>query len=212
MTTAIQEKKGMTADEYLKMERSGLREKDGKHEFFNHKLIFMAGASQKHNLIVSNLVITIGVQIRQSRPDCSIYNQGMRTISHIPGKNYFYPDVEVVVGKSFFDDENQDILVNPTLIIEVLSDSTEKFDRGDKFKSFRNIATFREYILVSQEGACLEQFYKNDKGTWEICEIVTTGSLKLKSLPFELAIEDVYFQVDFSPQITPETTWLEMPK
>lgn len=195
MTTAIQEKKVMTADEYLKMERSGLREKDGKYEFFNHKLILKESASQNHNLIVVNLIIAIESEIRQKRRDCSLYTHDMRTVSSLPNKNYFYPDVEVVVGKSFFDDENQDILINPTLIIEVLSDSTEKFDRGDKFKSYRNIATFREYILVSQEGACLEQFYKNDKGTWEICEIVTTGSLKLKSLPFELAVEDVYFQV-----------------
>ena len=204
MTTAIQEKKVMTADEYLKMERSGLREKDGKHEFFNHKLILKESASQNHNLIVVNLIIVIESQIRKKRRDCSLYTHDMRTVSPLPNKNYFYPDVEVVVGKSFFDDENQDILVNPTLIIEVLSDSTEKFDRGDKFKSYRNIATFREYILVSQEGACLEQFYKNDKGTWEICEIVTTGSLKLKSLPFELAVEDVYFKVDFNAQTTSE--------
>ena len=196
MTTAIQEKKILTAEEYLQMERTGLREKIGKHEFFNHKLIFMAGASNNHNLVTKNLVYVLEHQVRQNRTQHLVYAQDMRTISHLPHKNYFYPDVEIVEGSPLFDDEKKDILVNPTLIIEVLSDTTESFDRGDKFKSYRNIPTFIEYILVSQENKCFEQFYKNEQGKWEIGEVVTEGALKLKTLPFELAIEDVYFNVE----------------
>jgi Uma2 family endonuclease len=105
-----------------------------------------------------------------------------------------------VDGISFFDDDFKDVLVNPTLIIEVLSDSTEKFDRGDKFKSYRNIPSFREYILVSQEATCLEQFYKNEHNKWEIGDITTEGSLILKSLPFELSIDAVYFKINFNAQ------------
>jgi Uma2 family endonuclease len=200
MMTAVQEKRIMTAEEYLKMEREGIREKDGKYEFFNQKLIFMAGASNNHNLIISNIGYTLNHQLRQKDTNYSVYTQDMRTVSHIPGKNYFYPDVEVVEGISFFDDDFKDVLVNPTLIIEVLSDSTEKFDRGDKFKSYRNIPSFREYILVSQEAACLEQFYKNEHGKWEIGDITTEGSLILKSLPFELSIDAVYFKINFNAQ------------
>ena len=80
----------------------------------------------------------------------------------------------------------------------IISDTTESFDRGDKFKSYRNIPTFIEYILVSQEDKCFEQFYKNEQGKWEIGEVVTEGTLKLKTLPFELAIDDVYFNIEIS--------------
>ena len=197
MTTAIQEKRKITAEDYLKMERHGLREKIGKHEFFNHKLIFMPGASNNHNIITKNVSYTLEHQVRQNRLKHLVYAQDMRTISHIPNKNYFYPDVEIVEGRANFDDEYKDILVNPSLIIEVLSDSTEKFDRGDKFKSYRNIPTFTEYILISQDGKNIEQFYKNEKGKWEIGEVVSEGILTLKTLPFELNIEEVYFNVEF---------------
>ncbi len=203
MTTAIQEKRKITAEDYLKMERHGLREKIGKHEFFNHKLIFMPGASNNHNLITSNVGFILNLQVRQNRTKHLVYAQDMRTISHIPNKNYFYPDVEIVEGRANFDDEFKDILVNPSLIIEVLSDSTEKFDRGDKFKSYRNIPTFTEYILISQDGKNIEQFYKNEKGKWEIGEEVSEGILTLKTLPFELSIEEVYFNVEFpTPSVT----------
>lgn len=197
MTTAIVEKRKITAEDYLKMEREGLREKIGKHEFFNHQLIFMPGASNNHNLITSNVGFLLNLQVRQNRTKHLVYAQDMRTISHIPHKNYFYPDVEMVEGRAIFDDEHQDILVNPCLIIEVLSDSTEKFDRSDKFKSYRNISTFTEYILISQDCKNIEQFYKNDNGKWEIGEVVSEGILKLKTLPFELNIEDVYLNVEF---------------
>ena len=199
MTTAVQEKREMTVEEYLKMERNGLREKIGKHEFFNHKLIFMPGASNNHNIITKNVSYTLEHQVRQNRTHHLVYAQDMRTISHMPNKNYFYPDVEIVEGRANFDDEHKDILVNPCLIIEVLSDSTEKFDRGDKFKSYRNINTFTEYILISQDGKNIEQFYKNENGKWEIGEVVSEGVLKLKTVPFELSTDEVYFNVEFLP-------------
>jgi Uma2 family endonuclease len=130
MTTAIQEKRTITAEEYLKMERNGLRERIGKHEFFNSSLILKSGSSHNHNLITSNLTYTLEFQSRQNPRKYIVFAIDMRTISHIPNKNYFYPDVEIVEGRAIFDDEHKDILVNPCLIIEVLSDSTEKFDRG----------------------------------------------------------------------------------
>ncbi len=195
MTTIVQEKKILTAEEYLKMERLSLREKGGKHEFFNHKLIFMAGASNNHNLITKNLVYTLEHQIRQKQTKHLIYAQDMRVISHLPHKNYFYPDIAIVEDLPLFDDENKDVLINPVLIIEVLSDTTESFDRGDKFKSYRNISTLNEYLLVSQEGKCIEQFYKNTSGNWEIGRIVTEGNQKMKTVPLELSIEQVYFNM-----------------
>lgn len=195
MTIIVQEKKILTAEEYLRMERLSLREKEGKHEFFNHKLIFMAGASNNHNLITKNLVYTLEHQIRQKQTKHLIYAQNMRVISHLPDKNYFYPDIAIVENQPLFDDENKDILTNPILTIEILSDTTEGFDRGDKFKSYRNISTLNEYILVSQEGKCIEQFYKNASGNWEIGHIVTEGTQKMKIVPFELSIEQVYYNM-----------------
>jgi Uma2 family endonuclease len=108
-----------------------------------------------------------------------------------------YPDVVVVEGKPFFEDEKQDIIVNPTLIIEVLSDSTEGFDRGDKFKSYRQIKSLKEYILISSKRKSIEQYYCDENGRWQFGESITEGALKLYSLPLELQFDEVYLNVVF---------------
>ena len=155
----------------------------------------MADTSNNHNLITKNLVYTLEHPIRQKRTSHLIYAQDMRVISHLPHKNYFYPDIAIVENLPLFDDENKDVLVNPILIIEVLSDTTESFDRGDKFKSYSHISTLKEYFLVSQEGKCIEQFYKNTSGNWEIGSVITEGTEKMKTIPFELSIEQVYLNM-----------------
>jgi Uma2 family endonuclease len=82
------------------------------------------------------------------------------------------------------------------VIVEVLSDSTEGFDRGDKFKSYRNIPSLKEYLLVSQNENCIEQFYKDENGRWQFGEIVTSGSLTLRSINIEITIDDIYFNTE----------------
>ncbi len=198
MTTAVQEKVKMTAQEYLKLERESLREKGGKHEFYNQNRIYMAGGTHPHNKTLFNTGLVLGMQSIQKKLKLDITTSETKVPSFLDHKNYFYPDVVVVDGSPYFEDEHQDILVNPTLIIEVLSDSTEAFDRGEKFKSYRQINSLKEYILISSNKKSIEQFYRNEQGKWQIGDEVKTGSLSLVSMPnVVLEIEDIYSDVVF---------------
>ena len=151
-----------------------------------------------HNSIHKNILYTLEAQIRGKDDHFDLYHSDIRVKSFLTHKDYFYPDVIIVKGKPYFDDENNDNLANPKVIIEVLSDSTEGFDRGDKFKSYRQITSLDEYILINQKDACIEQFYRDETGRWQFGEIITEGSFTLISLPFELKIEDVYRKINFS--------------
>ena len=113
-------------------------------------------------------------------------------------KDYLYPDVFIVEDLPIYEDEHKDIIVNPILIVEVLSESTEGFDRGEKFLSYQKIETLREYILVSQDKQQIEQWILNEKGKWQFEAVVSTGILPLVCLPFELDVDDVYLNIQFT--------------
>jgi Uma2 family endonuclease len=193
----MEEQKQMTAEEYLALERKSLRENTGKYEFFNRKRKLMAGGTHPHNLAISNTVTTLNILSRQIQLNLQITSSDTKIISFLEYKNYMYPDIVVVEGKPFFEDEHQDIIVNPKLIIEVLSDSTEGFDRGDKFKSYRQIKSLKEYILISSKRKSIEQYYCDENGRWQFGESITEGALKLYSLPLELQFDEVYLNVVF---------------
>jgi Uma2 family endonuclease len=189
--------KRMTAEEYLERERKTLREIGGKHEFFNQQLIEMAGASTAHNTIVPNLTFIVKSQIKANKSNHIVLSADEKVVSYQKGKNYFYPDLIIVEGRSYHDDEHDDILLNPAILFEVLSDSTALFDRGDKFRSYRQINSLKEYILIAQDEQRIEHFFKDENGRWQIGEVVTEGSLVLTTTPFELSIEEVYDGVIF---------------
>ena len=197
MMTIIAAPEKMTVDAYLKQQRSGPREQTEKYEFFNQKLRLMAGASPNHNRINRNLTYLLEHQIIQNNTNQEVFANDMRTVSYLSYKNFLYPDIVVVDGKPYYDDENGDNLANPSLIIEVLSDSTEVFDRGDKFRSYRQTPSMKEYIVISQKERCIEQFFKDEKGRWQIADIITEGTFKLETIPFELSVEDIYRNVVF---------------
>ena len=204
MITAVEEKKWMTAEEYLTLERKNLREKAGKHEFFNRKRILMAGGTHSHNLTTSNVVTLINIHSREKKLNLQVTSSDTKVISFLEYKNYLYPDVVVINGKPFFEDDFKDIVVNPTLLIEVLSESTEAFDRGDKFESYRKIKSLKEYILISSTKRKIEQFYCNEQDNWLIGNNITEGALTLKSLPITLDIEEVYLNVEFEAAPIPD--------
>ncbi len=206
MTTVIAPQEKMSAEEYLKIQRSGPRELAPKYEFFNQKLRLMAGGSPNHNRINRNLTSMLDRQIIQKNTNQEVFANDMRTVSYLSYKNFLYPDIVVVDGKPYYDDEKGDNLANPTLIIEVLSDSTEGFDRGDKFRSYRQTPTMKEYIVISQKEKCIEQFFKDESGRWQIGDIITEGSFKLQTIPFELSVEDIYRNVEFkdTPSVSEE--------
>jgi Uma2 family endonuclease len=189
--------KRMTAEEYLERERKTLREIGGKHEFFNQQLIERTGASTAHNTIVPNLTFIVKSQIKANKSNHIVLSADEKVVSYQKGKNYFYPDLIIVEGRSYHDDEHDDILLNPAILFEVLSDSTALFDRGDKFRSYRQINSLKEYILIAQDEQRIEHFFKDDNWRWQIGEVVTEGSLVLTTTPFELSIEEVYDGVIF---------------
>jgi Uma2 family endonuclease len=197
-TTIVAKKRAMTAAEYLKMEREGIREMDGKYEFFNNQLRLILAETPNHNRINRNVVQALTNQIDASDRDLELFFVDVRVVSYLSYKDYLYPDTFIVEGKPYFDDEQNDNLVNPRVIVEVLSKSTESFDRGDKFKSYRQIPTLQEYILVNQKHACIEQFYRDETGKWIFGDVIYEGVFKLKSLPFELDVKQVYRKINFS--------------
>lgn len=198
MVKIIESKKVMTAEEYLERERTTLRENGGKHEFFNGKLIEMAGGTRTHNKIIHNCSYILESQIREKETAHDVTTSETKVVSFLNYKNYLYPDVVVVNGASIFADDFEDIVANPQILIEVLSDSTESFDRGEKFQSYRNIKYLEEYILISSDKRRIEQYFKDENGRWQFGEVILEGHLKLNSVPFVLDIDEVYRKVVFT--------------
>ena len=154
---ALNPEKTWTPAEYLAFERE---QHDAKHEYLDGRIIpmaetihGMAGASLAHNRIVSNLVISLGTQMR-GRP-CDVFSSDM--CLHIPATGlYTYPDIAALCDEPRFEDDQLDVLLNPSLIIEVLSPSTEAYDRGAKFDHYRSIASLQTYLLIAQDRAHVE--------------------------------------------------------
>ncbi len=187
----------MTPEAYLEMERRGIREFHGKYELFNQTLRFMSGATTSHNDISAHITALFQWFIWQSDLKAHIAQSDMKVVSFLTYKNYFYPDNVFTMAERVYHDIKKDVLVNPTIIVEVLSDDTESFDRGDKFQSYRQIESLQEYILVSQYRRRIEHFYKNNAGLWVVGKVVESGGLSLKSIDFQLVIDKVYHDLPF---------------
>jgi Uma2 family endonuclease len=187
----------ITPQEYLELERKA----EIKSEYLDGEMFAMAG-SREHVRIVVNIVTELNVQFRD-RP-CEVYASDLRTKVSRTGL-YAYPDVIGVCGEPEFEDDHFDTLVNPQLIIEVLSDSTESYDRGKKFAHYRNIDSLREYVLVSQTECRIERFYRQDDGNWIYNEATNPdGSIELTSVACRLSLARVYHKVNFEPAKPPE--------
>ena len=187
----------MTADAYLIRERKSQREFEGKYELLNQTLKFMAGASEAHNDIAGNLSALLKFYIWQNNMVSRVFQSDMKVVSFLEYKDYFYPDVVFIEGKTVYDDDNKDVLVNPTVIFEVLSDGTMTFDRGDKFDSYKKIESLKEYVLVHQYERKIEHFYKNEKGIWLTGKVIKTGELALLSIPLNLPLLQIYHALPF---------------
>ncbi len=181
--------KFVSPEEYLAFERDAV----DKHEYFNGEIFAMAGAGRRHNQICTNLIHLIASQIRDRK--CSVYGSDMRV--KVPNENYTYPDVVAVCGEELFEDKAEDSLLNPLVIIEVLSKSTEAYDRGAKFEQYQTIPGFREYVLITQEPYRVEQFVRQDVNAWTYLEFRTADdTLRLESIDCELRLSDIYFKVE----------------
>ncbi len=187
-------KQKLTPEEYLEIERKA----EYKSEYFDGEIFAMAGARRNHNKIVGNLTGLVWQNLKGK--DCEFYPSDMRVFIPKTGL-YTYPDVVVVCGEPKFQDKVFDTLLNPTLLIEVLSESTESYDRGKKFQHYRSIESLREYVLVSQDEARIEKYVKQGDGFWVLSEAVgTNAKIKLDAIDCELALSEVFDKVNFSDE------------
>lgn len=182
----------LSPEEYLVIERAA----QTKSEYFKGEMFAMVGASREHNLIVANLTRELTQQLK-GKP-CELYPNDMRV--RIPATGlYTYPDVVVVCSEPIFEDQHVDTLLNPTVIIEVLSDSTESYDRGKKFSNYRTVDSLTEYLLVAQDEYRIEQFLKQSDGKWLYSETRSLeGRVQLMSIQCELALIEVYDKVSLA--------------
>ncbi len=189
-----------TPAEYLALERDAAT----KSEYLDGEVVAMAGASRKDNLITGNVLAALHPQLRGR--DCEVYSSDMRV--RIPASNrYTYPDVAVVCGEPAFEDAELDTLTNPTLLLEVLSPSTEGFD-WRKFGHYRTVPSLRVYLLVAQDTVHVDHFVRQDDGRWLLAEVADLGAtLDLPEIGCTLALADVYdrvaFEVDPPPEVGP---------
>jgi Uma2 family endonuclease len=158
----------------------------------------MSGGSYPHALIIGNMVFTLKNALGK-RP-CSVTPSDLR-LRVSPDGLYTYPDLIVVCGEPKFADHQKDTLLNPTLIVEVLSPSTEAYDRGFKAAQYRTLASLQEYVLVSQVEPRVEIFRRQTEGAWLLSESIgLEATCRLDSLECQVALADVYGQVTFSPE------------
>jgi Uma2 family endonuclease len=179
----------LSPEEYLALERKA----EFKSEYMDGVVYAFAGGSKRHNLIVANIIITLGGQLK-GRP-CKVYPSDLKV--RVPNsKRFFYPDVSVVWGDDEFADDEQDVILNPTLIVEVSSESTAAFDRGKKFLSYQQIGSLQGYLLVSQDEILVEGYARQGNDTWLYTRVAGLGGvLTLPSVNCELALKDIYDKV-----------------
>lgn len=180
----------ITPEEYLAFERAS----ETRHEFDNGRVFVRSGASERHNLIVANLIAAIHPQLRGG--PCRVYPSDMRL--HVVASELFaYPDVTVVCGRSELEDEHLDTLLNPTVLIEVLSPSTESYDRGRKAAYYRTVESLREYLFVSQDEPRIERYTRTAEGQWTLAEADRReDGIALESVGCVLRLEEVYAGVE----------------
>jgi Uma2 family endonuclease len=183
-------KKLYSPEEYLALERAA----EYKSQYYAGEIFAMAGGSPRHNLISANVSGELRALLK-GRP-CNVYPSDQRLKIPTTGL-YTYPDVSVVCGEAQFDDE--DLLLNPILLVEILSDSTEAFDRGKKFEHYRRIPSLREFLLIAQDRCKIDQHIKQEDGRWVLLSEVSDlqNIIKLPSLNCELAVAEIYYQIKF---------------
>ena len=188
----------LTPEEYIIAERKATL----KSEYLSGEIVAMSGASNEHNLITVNTVTQLYNQLAES--GCRVYASDMR-VGIGAGASYFYPDIAVTCDRPRFEDDALDILTNPQVIIEVLSDSTENYDRGEKFARYRQLESLQEYILISQDQVRVEHYLRQGQ-QWLLSEFSTLENvLPLVSIKAELSLRQIYRFVELETDNTPQT-------
>ncbi len=178
-------KLGVTFAEYIAFEEKS----ETKHEYRNGEIVAMAGGSLEHARLAMRVGLALGIQL-EGRP-CETFSSDARVRVLATGLAT-YPDLSVVCGKLERDPEHRNTLTNPTVLVEVLSPSTEAYDRGDKFHDYEQIPSLKEYVLVSSERRRIEVFRRQEDGSWMYYNIVDRGVAELASIGCKLDLDEVY--------------------
>lgn len=178
----------LSEEEYLALERSSPE----KHEYVNGELFLMSGATYNHVLITMNLARLLGNALVGK--DCHVLAMDMRVKAEMT-RNYFYPDLLGFCGAPEFGDNRQDTLVNPCLLIEVLSPSTRGYDKERKFQSYRRIPSLVDYVLVESGYTLVERYTRNERGVWELTDREAGSMLHLPSVNVEIPVDAIYADV-----------------
>ena len=179
----------LTSEQYLFQERQA----EIKSEYLDGEIFAMAGASREHNQISVNLVRVLGNQLLDK--PCSVYSSDMK-VRIEKARKYTYPDLVIACQTERFEDEHQDVLLNPVVIVEILSDSTEAYDRGRKFLHYQLLDSLIDYLLVSQDAPRIERFTRRQDGTWLYAEFHGLDAMvKIESTSCTLHLGDVYHKV-----------------
>lgn len=179
--------------EYLERERRA----EYKSEYYNGEMFAMAGASRRHAVITTNLVMALGQHL-DDRP-CEVYSNDMR-LRVAPTGLYTYPDLMVACGDLQFADDQKDTLLNPALIIEVLSDATRDYDRGQKFEHYRTLPSVLEYVTVAQDRPHIEHWTRQPENRWLLVEYSDISqSIQLASVGCTLPLARIYKKIEFTP-------------
>lgn len=188
------EKQTLTPEEYLAREAAKSPE-DGKCEYFDGEIYDMPIVSDQHDLIILNFLTYFSTHLRKI--GFSIKTSDVRV--KLSTTKYALPDLTVVKGKPEYSPDEFYNLLNPHLIVEVLSESTEAMDRGKKFSAYRKVETLQEYVIISQYEHLVECFYKNEAGKWMIGETyhLPEDVVKFKSIPIDMTMADIYEEVEF---------------
>ena len=185
----------LTPEAYITLERKAIPDAETvRSEYLNGEIIAMSGASFAHNLITTNITAMLHTRLKGS--ECVVFANEMR-VSIPTAKSYFYPDIGVVCGEPRFEDDVFDTLLNPIVIVEVLSPSTEAYDRGDKFAHYRHLQSLQAYILVSQDKVRVDH-YTRGAAQWILTDFQELHQqLPLTSLQCELPLQEIYARVPF---------------
>lgn len=195
---AAHPKRKYTLEEYFDLERST----NERFEYWNGDIYSMSGVSDEHDQIESNTHLALRLALRE--PECRVFTANMRIkVPSLPP--YRYGDASALCGQPVFEKiGGVDTLTNPTLIIEVLSDSTEAYDRGDKFTHYKSISSLREYLLIAQHRPHITQYVRQEDGSWSYREVNDlSASLRLPSVDCVIELNEVYQGVTFPAAPSP---------
>ncbi len=193
--TVAADKQLYTPEEYLKLEEESIE----KHEYRDGKIVLMTGGTTNHNHLVLEFCTYLNLALREQNSEVFVGDVRLWIPNY---REYIYPDIMVVEGQPVYHPPGTTTITNPSLIVEVLSKSTEGRDRGDKFRFYRSIPEFKEYVLIDQYSVLVEHFVKTADHQWMLTEYETKESkLSLDSVDFEISLDELYKRVNFDEEV-----------